>query len=420
MTENPEQKSQSEGTETPVNPPSTIIEPLAPPYRVVLYLKYEELRAKLDEYWAEHGEALTQKFKVKTKKEKGGAQPSARKLLEKKIRYSKLYGSVLSKIIIDAVDEDIMFLEGLELFNYPPSEEDPWPQVVSVVYFVPELQMKGTLNWALKRPPLPPEEDEWERRQKEVQRQYRVIEPDESGEGITLDHQVLLDVTASVEGEAYANGTFQGQLLEVGVLSIQELKTALLEHKKGDLFEITFESHGDPEVAGKKVDAVVKVHDLKIIRTPEINDELAKDAGFEDMVDFRKRFHQDYSKYVKNAEQATATDHILGQIMMQSKVPSFPEEWLETNINRMIKEHLTRFNGNLKQGMAAIGAKDEEKFKQAFKGQFYRDYMQQLALRTYCKMYKIEKTDSDEMFASILSQVKWTTNEEATMERVGS
>ena len=122
---------------------------------------------------------------------------------------------------------------------------------------------------------------------------------------------------------------------------------------------------------------------------------------------------------MKNASQATATDHILGQIMMQSKVPAFPEEWITRNVARLIEEHLKQFKGDLRRGMAALGAKDEEKFKQAFKGQLYREYMQQLALRTYCKMNKIDKLGSDEMFESILSQVKWIQDEKETVEAVG-
>jgi len=396
-----------------------IVEPLAPPYRIVLYFEYEALKAKLDAFWDKHGLGLIEKFKIKTKKEKGGAQPNARKLLEKRIRPSKLYGSVLSEIVTDKVEDDIMFLEGLELFNYPPGKDNPWPQLVAVVYFVPDLKMRGTLNWGAKHPPIPPEEEEWERRQQEVQRQYRVIEPDEEATDITMDHQVLLDVTASIEGEPYAHGTFQGQWLEVGVLSIPELKDALLEHARGDLFETRFEPQRDPEVLGKTVDAVVKVHDLKFIKVPEIDDELAKDAGFDDMKDFRKRFHQDYEKYIKNARQATATDHILGQIMMQSRVPAFPEEWINRNVERMIEEHLKQFKGDRLRGMAVLGVKDEDKFQQAFKGQLYRDYMQQLAVRTYCKMHKIDKQGSDEMFESILSQVKWIQNEKETVEAVG-
>ena len=421
MTENPEQKLQSEGTKTPVDPPPPmIIEPLAPPYRVVIYFEQGELQEKLDAFWETHGENIIKKLQVKTQKRKGGAQPNARKLIEKKFRPSQIYGEVLSRIVTEKVEGDIMFLEGVELFNYPPSKKNPWPQLVSVIYFVPELKMNGTINWAVKHPPIPPEEEEWGRRQLEVQRQHRIFEPDEGGVDVTEGHQVFLDVTASIEGEPYVKGTFQGQWLEVEVVSIPELKAALLEHKKGDLFEVSFTQQLDPEVAGKTVDASVKVHDLKIIRTPEVDDDLAKDAGYGDLVDFRKRFHTDYVKYLQNARQATATDHVLGQIMMQSRVPAFPEEWVGKNIERLIARHLEQFKGDLKKGMAALGVPDKESFEQSFKGQLYREYMQQLAVRAYCKMYEIEEPGSDEMFESILSQVKWIKDEEKTVERVGS
>lgn len=420
MTESPAQKSPSEDTETPADPPSMIIEPLAPPYRVVLYFRYEDLKEQFDDFWDEYGDLLIRKFKVKARKQRGGKQPSARKMIEKKIKPSKLYGDILSKIVDQKVQDDIMFLEGLELFNYPPSKEDPWPQLVSVIYFVPELKMQGTINWAVKHPPIPPEEEEWERRRQEVQRQHRVIEPDEEAVEIKEDHQALCDVTASIDGQPYDKGTFQGHWLEVELVHIPELKQALLEHKKGDLFEVEFDPVHDPEMEGKRVNASVKVHDLQLICTPEIDDELAKDAGYEDMADFRKRFHQDYVKYLDNARRATATNHVIGQILMQSRIPAFPEEWIERNIDRMIKEHLKNFKGDLRRGMAAVGVSKEEDFRQQFKGQLYREYVQQLAARLYCKMYEIEEPGSDEMFESILSQVRWINDdEEEAMERVG-
>lgn len=421
MTESPAQKSPSEDTETPSDPPPMIIEPLAPPYRVVLYFRYEELRERFDQFWDEYGEALIRKFKVKTRKQKGGKQPSARRLIEKKFTPTKLYGDVLSKLVTEKVKDDIMFLEGLALFNYPPTSAlEPWPQLVAVVYFVPDLKMHGTINWAVKQPPTPPEEEEWERRVAEVQRQYRVIEPDEDGVDITEDHQVLCDVTASIDGEPYERGTFQGHWLEVGIIHIPELKAALLEHKKGDLFETEFDPIRDPAMEGKRIKASVKVHDLKIIRTPEVDDELAKDAGYEDMADFRKRFRRDYKKYVENSQRATATNHVIGQILMQSRIPAFPEEWIERNIERMINEHLQHFKGDRKRAMMAVGVDNEEDFRHQFKGQLYREYMQQLAARLYCKMYEIKEPGSDEMFESILSQVRWINdNEEEKVAGVG-
>jgi len=414
MTESPAPKSPSEDIETPDNPvPPMVVEALAPPYRVVIYVPYKELREKFDDFWDEFGERLIAKFKIKARKQKGGGQPQARKMLEKKLRPSKLYGNILSKIIREKLTDDIMFVEGLELFNYPPPENEH-PQIVSIVYFVPELEMRGTINWAVKRPPLPPEEDEWERRLKEVQRQHRSMEPDE-GSVVTEKHKVLLDVTASVDGEPYIAGTFQGQWLEVDVIHIPELKESLLRHERGDLFEVEFEAKHDKKINGKMVQASVKVHDLQIIHTPEIDDELAKDAGFEDLEDFRKRFHQDYGKYVKNAEKSTAVDHVINQIMLNSRIPPFPQEWINQNVDRIMEIHLQNFKGDRKRAMAAVAVDNEEDFRQKFVGQLYRDYMQQLAMRYYCKLYEIEKEGSDEMFDSILSQVRWI-NEEETVE----
>ncbi len=410
MSENPELKSESEDLkvdETPLREPQ--IEQLAPSYRAVIWLRYEELKEKFDEYWDMHSDAIIQQTGVKARKGK------ARAIIERQYKLSRVYGEILQNIVFDNVDGDVMFMEGMDLFRYEPGSEDC--HVVAVFYYVPELEMKGELDWAIPRPLMPPEEEEWGRRQKEVQTQYKTTAPEE-GDEIKENHEILMDVTASIEGEPYAMGSFQGHWMELKVLHYEELKDALLGRKKGDLFELEFPARYDSSVEGKIVQAQVKVHDLRVISYPEIDDALAKDDGYEDMADFKQRFHDDYSKYVQNAEQSTVVDHILRQIMLKSTVPMFPQEWISKNVVRMVAEFIEQHGGDKRKAMASVNAPDEAAMSEMFKGNLYREYMQQLAGRAYCAMFEIEEPGSDEMFEHMLSKVQWT--EQPAEEVAGS
>jgi trigger factor len=407
MQENPEQKLQSvdtpEGEKKPLKEP--VIEALAAPHRVVIWFEYDELKELFDAHWEKYGERIIAKTGVKAR-----TPSKARKIAEKQFKHSRIYGEVLSDIVYDTVDDDVMFLEGMELFNFDPKSDDL--HLVAVFYYVPKLEMDGEINWEIERPPLPPEEEEMERRLKQIQRQYRTeasVEDDDAV--IEENHEILMDVTASIEGQPYQMGSFQGQWMELKTLHYEELKEALLGRKKGDLFEVEFPARYDAEVNGKTVLAQVKVHDLKVITYPDINDDLAKDDGYEDLADFKKRFHDDYSKYVKNAETSTVVDNVLHQIMTHSVIPLFPQEWINKNVERMIAEHVAKNEGDKRKAMKAIHAPDEATLFEMMKGQLYREYLQQLASKAYCEMHDLDSPSSeggsDAMFENMLGQVKW-------------
>lgn len=390
--------------------PDMIITPLAPPYQVMIPFHYEFLEKKFGEYWKENEEALIANFKVKGKKTKGGKQPNARAMVEKKVPIDKLYAQVLFNLIEENVDRDIMFIEGFKLFDYSP---DGNTHMVAILYFTPDLVMGDEIDFKCIRTGIPTEEKEWENRCKELQRQHRTLTKVE-GENIKIqsEHNVLMDMLVKVDGKEYDKASLKGQWLEIEVIRIPELKDALLQHECGDQFEVDFKIPvQDPTHGGEAAIGTITVYELQKIEYPDIDDGLAKDADFESLAKFREKFSEDFGKYLENAERARATDHVLNQIMRGSKVPPVPQEWLDKSIDNMIKEHMKHYPDDRKKAMQAVGidikaADSEAQFYDRFRGNVYREYMQSLAVRHYGKLYGVEP-GTDEMFKDILSRIDW-------------
>jgi FKBP-type peptidyl-prolyl cis-trans isomerase (trigger factor) len=385
-----------------------IIEPLAPPYRVVLWFKYDELRAEFDKFWKENADQLIWKYKLKGKKGAGGVMKGAQKMAESRVPLKALYQQVLGDKIANVVP-DVLLLEGFELFNF---EKGQTPHMVGIIYFYPKITtLREPINWACKKPKEPSRQVQFEARLRELQMQFRKLEDDPDG-AITMLSNIQMDVIASIEGKPYANGSFQRQWVDISGIPMKDLVEQLIGHKVGDLFECDYlASPRDQENVGKTVHAAIKIHNLQKIVIPPVDDELARDAEFDDLKSFEDRFHQDFDAFLRRAQRGLVADHVIGHIVQNSTVPPIPQGYINGKIVEMAQQHLRQFGGNKNAAMRAIGAQSEEDFIHRFTGQAYRGLMQELAARKYGELFSVAP-GSDEMFESMLDNVKWVNEEE--------
>jgi len=405
--------------------PEMVVEPLSQPHRVVLYLKYDELRKRFDEYWTSRiGAALEGKpvkllpeeegfMKVlrhlKGKKGKGGKMRNAQKLAESRIPVSRLYHLVLGQLINERVGRDVLFVEAADVFNFEPGKQSG---LGAVVHFTPELEMQGEINWECARPKIPPKQQQFELRVKELQREHRTLKDDSEGV-IAEQSNVCVDIDAKIDGEQYAGGTMSRQWVELGGIPIPELKAHLIGRKVGDEFECDFPANArDTEYGGQPVHATIRIHNLQQIEVPGVDDGLAKDAGFDDLKSFEERFSSDYDSYIKRAEQSVLSEHVIQQIAGESPLPPLSMAWVKLQTDMMVAEHVAGYRGDKRQALAAIGATDQAHMEEYLRGQLYHQFMQQLAFRAYAKMFEVEP-GSDEMFDSMLEKVRWTDDKEA-------
>jgi trigger factor len=98
---------------------------------------------------------------------------------------------------------------------------------------------------------------------------------------------VVIDFEGKVDGVAFEGGTAKGFQLELGSKQfIEGFEEQLVGTKKGEtkIVKVTFpEAYGSKALAGKKSEFEVTVHDILESQLPEIDEELAKKVGFENL-----------------------------------------------------------------------------------------------------------------------------------------
>jgi len=389
--------------------PKDRVDKLATPYRAVLWRKYEDLKVLFDEFWNAHEEALVANLRIKGRKSKGGKVTGARKMAENQVPISKLYRPVISELLKESIDGDVLYFDAMEVFDYAPGKT---AQILGVFFFIPDLEFNGEINWGCPRPPMPPLADQLNMRYKELQRQYRTLEDDPDGV-ITKESSIKVDITATLEGEPYTNGTVHQQWIDVGGIPSDELIDQLLGHKVGDLFECNYAvTRHDQKNAGKPLQATVKIHGLQRIITPEVSDDLAKAAGFSDLSEFKKRFSSDYTKYLENAMKSAAVDHVISQITRGSKVPEVPQEWVEVQLEHRLQDAIKASGGDKKRVMQSYMARDEDELKNRIRGHIYTDVMQQCAVQWYLKEHGVDKGNEAAFYDSILDKIEWVDRDD--------
>ena len=101
------------------------------------------------------------------------------------------------------------------------------------------------------------------------------------------DDQVVIDFVGKVDGEAFDGGSAEDYPLVLGSNSfIPGFEDGLLKVKAGEEkdVEVTFpENYGAENLAGKKAVFSCKIKEVRAPKAPEINDELAKKFGADDL-----------------------------------------------------------------------------------------------------------------------------------------
>lgn len=183
------------------------------------------------------------------------------------------------------------------------------------------------------------------------------------GDGPAVDGQVVcIDFAAYEDGkpvEGIAADNFEMPLGEKQALSEFEnlVKTVKLgEEKEGEVvFPADFIA---PDLAGKTLTMKVKVHAINERQLPELNDNLAKELGFESVEKMREAIHESYRTSRQNLNKSAAQKTLLDRLL---KMVDFdlPEAMVESQIRSLMADMQTRFERQGKS-LASMGKTEEE------------------------------------------------------------
>lgn len=179
--------------------------------------------------------------------------------------------------------EDVKY-EGFEL--YKPKVEVPDSAVDE------QLEQLRQLNAALKEPDPP--------------------RPAQKGDVVTIDF------TLSVEGKEVKDAGGQGVQIEVGSgQALPEIDAVLVGKSPGDTAtaEHTFPAdHARTDFRGKTGKFDIKIVDLKERVPPALDDEFAKDIGFDTLIALRADVHSKLEKAYKDRSETVVAEQIVAKL----------------------------------------------------------------------------------------------------------
>lgn len=392
-----------------------IIENLATPYRAFIPVSDEDLQVVYDKEWEENQDNIIRASNYKGKKLKGGGidKKKARKAIESRMGVSAMYEEPLahyaSERILAETGKDVI------LTNAVSVRKDGDASIIMFnYYYYPEVIFDKELDWNCDKGPQRDSVQEFTNRCTDLQYKHRSLELLEDGSSLTEDTEVVIDIIAAIDGKSYAYGTVKNHKTMIGDLTSPELLKAVLEHKKGDLFTVTYVNPlNDKDNLEKTVDAQVRIHEAYKVTLLDLDDELIyTSAGFDSKAAFRAKFDEDFAKYVKNAESQLVANHIMSQIMSEGTIEPIPQQYINLGASSIVRKHYAMFGGDKDKALSAVQCTEGELIDRSAQ-QVMQDVIQKMGWRKYAQIFDYAMTvDTEELIDDMLERVNWVEKKE--------
>lgn len=208
---------------------------------------------------------------------------------------------------------------------------------------LPELDVKDYKGIELRRPKVEVGPNEVEAALEEL-RQAQVQLLTEEGRAATTGDVVVCDLSGSpADGEPFSR---EGALVEVGDPHNPPTFNDRLEGAQAGVhleFPVDYPAEFEnPALAGKSVRYDVRVHEVKVKRVPELDDEFAKDLGdFETLDALRTRVRDDIEARKQRDAERQLRQSLLDKVLMQNPVV-LPEALVENELRHRLEELVRR------------------------------------------------------------------------------
>lgn len=226
------------------------------------------------------------------------------------------------------------------------------------------------------------------------------LEDAAEGHKAEMGDTVDLAFEGFVDGVAFEGGKSESHMLKLGTKSfIDTFEEQLVGYEKDQEGEIvvSFPTEYNAEnLAGKEATFKVKINAIKVAATPELNDEFAKEAGFESVEDLKTKKTEE----IKNREEARVEGEyrqtLLNQVLANTEM-TLPLSM----VAREIKGRISEMENQLKsQGMnlemyLQMSGSTMEQLNEQVRPMAIEKIKLDLILDEIAKIEKIELTDEE-------------------------
>ena len=141
------------------------------------------------------------------------------------------------------------------------------------------------------------------------------------------------------KGEKFPGGEAEGFDLEIGSNSfIPGFEEALIGMKVGETKDIPLnfpEEYFEESLKGKPVIFEVKINELKMKEYPKLDDEFAKDQGFDNLKEYRKNIKEELEKAKEDQSKIELENQLTDELVKSTKI-ELPEMVVNSRVQEMI------------------------------------------------------------------------------------
>lgn len=213
----------------------------------------------------------------------------------------------------------------------------------------------------------------------------------------------IIDFEGFKDGEAFEGGKAENYSLEIGSGSfIPGFEEQLIGMGKDEEKEIkvTFpEDYHQEDLKGANAVFKVKVHEVKVKKNRELDEDFFEDLGLEG-VDSKEKLEEEVKKNIEAGKQREAdekfVDKVLGEIAKNTKV-DIPNELIEDEINHMIKnfEEQIRMQGISLEVFFEMTKSSEKDLRAQMEEEAKKHVLYRIILEKITELEKIEVTDKE-------------------------
>ncbi len=209
----------------------------------------------------------------------------------------------------------------------------------------------------------------------------------------------VIDFEGFIDGVAFDGGKEEKYELKLGTgYFIPGFEDQIIGHNPGDEFtvNVTFpENYQMTDIAGKPAEFKVKLHEIKALELPEIDDEFVKDVSEFDTLDELKNDIKTKltERAAKNAD--IEAENKLYDTVIEKMTAEVPNEMIEAKIDEMVRDFEYRLSTqglNLETYLSYTGM-DAEGFRKTFHDNAEKQVKLRLAFEKIAQLENVEITD---------------------------
>lgn len=311
----------------------------------------------------------------------------------------EILNHIISEEYSKAVSEnDLKPIDNIKLEKY--ENENDKVELVFTIPVLPEIKLGEYKGVKAEKEELKVTD---EKVNEEIERlragaaKLKEVEEDAAAE---LNDVTNINFEGFIDGEAFEGGKAEGFDLTLGSKNfIDTFEDQIVGHKKGDEFDVnvTFpENYGAENLAGKPAVFKVKVNSIKRREETELNDDLAKELGFDSIEDLKNKTKENITKREESRIENEFRNKVVEKVAEGTEV-EVPEGLIQREIQYKVNEFAQQLQ---MQGMSLnqyfeMTGQDLEKMRETLREPAKKSLKTQLILDEIAKVENIVASDED-------------------------